>query len=409
MDNQIVNYYLLGINKDNGVYAADMTSSKFGTTRIVTNGDIVPPEELENAPMYSYPIKSEITKQEDIYNLSIYLENPFEFPIDINLSQQIPDTLIILSSENGTILNNNISWNMTLEPEEHKEINSILQPQGSTVQQVNVSGAELNMYDRVHDYWIDFLSNNISFNTNIAPVASFIYSPYPSRINQEVTFNASYSSDVDGTISSYSWDFGDLTQASGKIVQHMYTDTGTYVVTLQVTDDKGTVNNSSEIITIKMLSPPQLNQEYPGNNSNGNGRPPSDLHSTISDPTGDSMTVYLRWMNHTGKWVTLQIYFVVGNGTCNFIPSDNNWIWGNTTYFWSVNVTDGTSWTNKTYHYTTKGSRYDVNNNNMVNFQDAGLVWTQRTSLVPYDGLYDVNGNGLVNFQDAGLTWTHRD
>jgi hypothetical protein len=52
---------------------------------------------------------------------------------------------------------------------------------------------------------------------------------------------------------------------------------------------------------------------------------------------------------------------------------------------------------------------YDVNHDGKVNFQDAGLVWVHRTSLVPYDGLYDVNQDGQVNFQDAGLTWVNRD
>ena len=72
-------------------------------------------------------------------------------------------------------------------------------------------------------------------------------------------------------------------------------------------------------------------------------------------------------------------------------------------------VTDGTYWTNKTYHYTTRGNRYDVNNNDMVNFQDADLVWIHRTSEVDYDGIYDVNQNDVVNFQDAGLTWINRN
>jgi len=80
------------------------------------------------------------------------------------------------------------------------------------------------------------------------------------------------------------------------------------------------------------------------------------------------------------------------------------------TYVWSVNVTDGYYWTNKTFMFTTRGSRYDVNNNNVVNFQDAGLCWVNRKSNdMTYDGLYDVNQNGLVNFQDAGLCWVNRD
>ena len=85
----------------------------------------------------------------------------------------------------------------------------------------------------------------------------------------------------------------------------------------------------------------------------------------------------------------------VGNGTYDFIPPEiNDWIWGDTIYTWSVNVTDGTLWTNETYTYTTGGSRYDISNNDLVNFQDAGLVWVHRTSEESYDGLYDVNSDG---------------
>ena len=103
-------------------------------------------------------------------------------------------------------------------------------------------------------------------------------------------------------------------------------------------------------------------------------------------------------------------YLGVYNGTYNYNPpTTNDWIWGGTTYTWTVNATDGTGWTNRTFIYTTSGSRYDVNNNDVVNFQDAGLCWVHRTSIAPYDGLYDVNQDGTVNFQDAGLCWVNRD
>jgi PKD repeat protein len=155
--------------------------------------------------------------------------------------------------------------------------------------------------------------------------------------------------------------------------------------------------------------PPIIVYPNPANGSKGVGRPPAQLNATIEDLSGDLLTVILRWMNHTGTWITLITYTDVNNGTYFAIPSENDWIWGNTTYLWSVNVTDGITWTNQTYVYTTKGSRYDVDNNNKVNFQDAGLVWTHRTSVVLYNALYDVNQDGKVNFQDAGLTWVHRD
>jgi hypothetical protein len=163
-------------------------------------------------------------------------------------------------------------------------------------------------------------------------------------------------------------------------------------------------------VTPPVNAPPSIQNENPTNGSTSVSRPPSELSISVEDPDGDPVNVYIRLKNHTGTWVTLESYLMVGNGIYVYTPPyENDWIWGNTTYTWSVNVTDGITWTNQTYVFTTKGSRYDVNNNDKVNFQDAGLVWTHRTSAVPYDGLYDVNQDGKVNFQDAGLTWVHRD
>ena len=77
-----------------------------------------------------------------------------------------------------------------------------------------------------------------------------------------------------------------------------------------------------------------------------------------------------------------------------------------------MNATDplgSGSWVNETCRYTMGGSRYYVNNDTRVNFQDAGLVWIHRTSEADYDGIYDMSHDGVVNFQDAGLTWINRD
>jgi PKD repeat protein len=53
------------------------------------------------------------------------------------------------------------------------------------------------------------------------------------------SFDASGSSDPDGTISSYSWDFGDGTTGTGKTASHTYGTAGTYSVQLTVTDNTG--------------------------------------------------------------------------------------------------------------------------------------------------------------------------
>ena len=64
-------------------------------------------------------------------------------------------------------------------------------------------------------------------------------SPYVGETGQLIQFNGSGSYDVDGTIVSYQWFFGDGGIGSGPTPTHRYTSPGTYRVFLTVTDDRG--------------------------------------------------------------------------------------------------------------------------------------------------------------------------
>jgi PKD repeat protein len=52
-----------------------------------------------------------------------------------------------------------------------------------------------------------------------------------------LSFTASGSSDPDGSIVGYAWDFGDGNTASGVNITHNYGAAGSYQVSLMVTDD----------------------------------------------------------------------------------------------------------------------------------------------------------------------------
>jgi PKD repeat protein len=67
----------------------------------------------------------------------------------------------------------------------------------------------------------------------------------------DASFDATGSTDVDGTITGYAWDFGDGVQASGQTQAHAYAEAGTYTVTLTVTDDRGTTNRTQQDVTVK--------------------------------------------------------------------------------------------------------------------------------------------------------------
>ena len=90
---------------------------------------------------------------------------------------------------------------------------------------------------------------------NRSPVASFTESATTVSTGEVIYFNASPSYDLDGTIATYFWDFGDGTNASGVTVNHSYFDDGNYTVTLTVTDDDGTTATATAIKTVLNRSP----------------------------------------------------------------------------------------------------------------------------------------------------------
>jgi len=99
---------------------------------------------------------------------------------------------------------------------------------------------------------------------NIPPVATFIHSPVsPINAGQtSVAFNAAGSSDSDGSIVSYAWNFGDGTAeqtGSGPTVAHVFPVVGrclevTYAVLLTVVDDRGGRGSASQTVTV--INPP---------------------------------------------------------------------------------------------------------------------------------------------------------
>jgi len=91
---------------------------------------------------------------------------------------------------------------------------------------------------------------------NKLPVANFSYSPeMPTGINQRVTFT-DYSYDPGGTIVSWFWDFGDGTDSTEQNPIHSYSENGTYLVTLTITDDSGDSSSMGEVIDVLEISCP---------------------------------------------------------------------------------------------------------------------------------------------------------
>lgn len=91
---------------------------------------------------------------------------------------------------------------------------------------------------------------------NIPPVADIFATPITGQTPLLVNFDASGSNDPDGTISSWSWVFGDGDTSTGESTNHTYTIAGSYTATLTVTDNRGLQTQTT--INITALSPTVL-------------------------------------------------------------------------------------------------------------------------------------------------------
>ncbi|MHA2428042.1 MAG: PKD domain-containing protein, partial [Candidatus Hermodarchaeia archaeon] len=101
----------------------------------------------------------------------------------------------------------------------------------------------------------DASSGSAAFTVHVPPEASFTYSPSTDLSIFTLISFSDTSTDLDGTVLSWTWDFGDNTTSDTQTPTHMYADKGSYVVTLTVTDNDGYVDNSSQSIIITNLPP----------------------------------------------------------------------------------------------------------------------------------------------------------
>ena len=120
--------------------------------------------------------------------------------------------------------------------------------------------------------------------------------PYAANVGESITFDGTGSSDPDGTVDSYDWDFGDGGTGTGPTPTHTYNSSGTFAVTLTVTDNEGassTCSTSAEISGTTGNDPPDCSDAQP---SQSEIWPPNGLFTRVNivgvtDPNGDPITI----------------------------------------------------------------------------------------------------------------------
>jgi hypothetical protein len=168
---------------------------------------------------------------------------------------------------------------------------------------------------------------------------------------------------------------------------------------------------------------------YPADGATGIELPLTNISAYFVDDNGDTMNItwwttkgddnWTTWYNEIGWNYSTHNGTNMSNQTFNYSQRYNTrWRWGNTTYTWGVNISDGTEWANYTFTFTTnstttfgKNARYDVTTENppSIDVSDISATWNNRGGMKDYLGLYDVANYGDVDVSDISAIWNGRD
>jgi YD repeat-containing protein len=118
---------------------------------------------------------------------------------------------------------------------------------------------ELSIYDRALS-GTEISAHYQSARTNKFPVAAFTASPNPVPTETQVSFDATGSSDPDGTIAKYEWDLdgnGSYETNTGSTAKTTasYTTEGVRQIGLRVTDNSGAIATATRTLTVENHSP----------------------------------------------------------------------------------------------------------------------------------------------------------
>jgi len=193
--------------------------------------DTTPPTVIENTPTdENVPVATEITvtfsesmnkeSAEDAFSISPSVTGSFYWD---------DNTMIFMPSSN---LNYGTNYVVELE--------------GA----LDLAGNNMGSYN-----W-DF--ETVSLPELIPPTAIISASPTEINEGEGVSFSAEASSDQDGDIVSYGWDFGDGYTDTGINVEHVYSHSEHYTVTLTVRDNDGLSDSNRVEITVNPGGPSNI-------------------------------------------------------------------------------------------------------------------------------------------------------
>jgi PKD repeat protein len=178
----------------------------------------------------------------------------------------------------------------------------------------------------------------------IRPIADFTYTPTEPRVGDVVSFDGSSSSDGDGRVDFYEWDFDSdgIVDVTGMSVNHVFTTGGSQFVTLKVTDNDGVTDYITKTVPVRINTPPLADFAY----------------SPTRPTTTDTIAFNDTSIDHDGTIIAWQWEF--GDGETSDVQSPSHKYATAKTYIAKLTVTDNDGATSSVTENITVGEPTNV-------------------------------------------------
>ena len=150
-------------------------------------------------------------------------------------------------------------------------------------------------YGTVDSFTVTVTATNEYENTDTASItvtvesrshdATISIDPTTGNTETAFLFDASDSTDPDGSTLTYDWNFGDGASATGETASHSFTDPGDYTVELIVTDEYGNTGTEITTVTVDSTAPDGIAYQITADNlSMNDGEVISTWPTSVGSP-----------------------------------------------------------------------------------------------------------------------------
>ena len=151
--------------------------------------------------------------------------------------------------------------------------------------------------------------------------------PYHATVDSDIIFSSDGSFDPDGSLSAYSWDFGDGNRSQQANPAHSYGSEGDYTASLTVTDAQGKTSQDSANVTISNVVDACANGDVAFNG----GRVLAGAAYCLQTTSSDNQIQLAHFVNDEDAGKVLEIRLKYGSGNADLLhrfeqrPKESTW------------------------------------------------------------------------------------